>query len=234
LAKAYADGLIDFVNRTRNVERTWFLTPKGCEAVEGVNPNPIKMTPAKASGPTTAHLGLVNAIGIAAVQELGADAEVTWTHEEPLPLGSGRYLRPDAVLSVLVQHRNQLIGGQWFIEADRGTESVSILVDKLANYLAYHQYRPSVPGDRSRADQHWRKRFRSWPKILFVFDCKNPQARIERFAAWAAGDPRLEKHWGTLDIAGLAASDLEHMTSPKALLRIPTLERHDWISLDRS
>jgi len=232
LAKAGADGLIEHVCLNRSVEKTWFLTAAGREAVADINPNPLKMTAAKATGPTAAHLGLVNTIGVTATSLLGADAEVTWTHEEPLPLGSGRYLRPDAVLSLLIQQRSELVGGQWFIEADRGTEAIGILVDKLANYVTYHQYRPTTPGVRTPAEQHWRMRFRTWPHILFVFDCERTQSRIERLAAWAGSDPRLQKHWNTLSVSAIAATNLDNLTSPTALLQIPTLEHHPLIDSD--
>ncbi len=229
LAGAAADGLLKHVHLSRSREKSWYLTPTGFDAIAGINTNPLKMTEAIATGPTAAHLGVVNTFGIGATETLGPDAEVTWRHEEPLPLGSGRYLRPDAVLSVLTQQGAELVGGEWFIEADRGTEAIGILVAKLANYLTYRNYRPSHPGERTQAELHWRTRFRSWPQILFVFDCPRAETRIQRLAAWAGSDPRLKLHWNKIGVTAIALDNVAHLGTTNPLIAIPTLERHQWI-----
>lgn len=229
LAKAADHGLIDDVCLTPwSQEKSWFLTPVGFDAVGAANP--LKMTRAIALGPMTAHLGVVNNFGICATETLGADAEVSWAHEEPLPLGSGRYLRPDAVLSVLTQQGGELVGGEWFIEADRGTESIGTLVDKIANYLTYYTYRPNIPGERTVPELHWRTRFRSWPQLLFVFDCPRAHNRIERLAAWAGSDPRMQTHWNKLAVAAIAAENLHKLSHPDALTRIPAGDQVPWIN----
>jgi len=228
LAKAEKAGLVTSVSRTRGPEKSWYLTSGGFEAVAGTISNPLKMNAAIATGPTAAHLGVVNALGVRVTEALGLAAEVSWTHEQPLPLGSGRYLRPDAVLNVLTQQGGELVGGQWFVEADRGTESTGTLVDKLVNYLTYRNYRPTAPGDRTKAELHWRTRFRDWPDIMFAFDCPRAEKRIQRFSAWAGNDPRLEPHWGKLNVAAIAS--VVDVDPTKPLLQIPTLSRKPWLA----
>ncbi len=135
------------------------------------------------------------------------------------------------MLTVLTQRGGDLLGAEWFVEADRGTESIGTLVDKLVNYNSYRNYRPTIPGDRDRAELHWRIRFRSWPRILFVFDCPRVQTRIQRLAAWAGSDPRLQPHWNSLNVSAVSVEDLADLTSESALA-IPTLERHSWLALE--
>jgi len=228
MADAAKAGLVASVCRSHSRTKSWFLTSAGGETLGTTKP--MNMNATIAMGPTAAHLGVVNQMGVAVTSTLGPTAEVTWNHEEPLPLGSGRYLRPDAVLSVLAQIDRELVGGEWFIEADRGTESITTLVDKLANYITYHAYRATIPGDRTPTDLHWRTRFRSWPQILFVFDCNRAQARIERLAAWARDDRRLEKHWNKLRVSALSIEDLANLHTRTSLLGIPNLDRYPLIA----
>lgn len=224
LIDAEADGLVRGFHGNRR-EKSWHLTEAGFDAIAGLVSNPMPMNARKAAGPLRAHLNVVNSFGASLTEAFGMNADVSWSHEEPLAIGGGRYLRPDALLTLMVQEDRSLVGGEWFIEADRGTEAINTLVEKLVAYRTYQQYRPSLPGQRDKGELQWKGRFRAWPPVLFVFDCPRAEHRLNRFAAWARDDPRLLPHWADLPVFAITEVAAGVATE---LVRIPTRTTHSW------
>lgn len=234
LAQMRTNNIIGSVRLGFGSSMAWFLTDQGARMCDG---DPMRMDEIIARGPKSAHLRLVNRFGVAAHAAFRGDGagEVGWEHELALPLGTGRYLRPDALMSINVSTDTAIVGRQWFVEADRGTEATSRLVDKLAAYVEYLEYRPGAPGVKDVA-AHWKHRFRAFPGVLFVFDCDRPNHRIARLSAWAQDDPRLRPHWRNLRVEAISvdqlASPADLATKPIAI-SIPTqtpavlLERPD-------
>lgn len=198
-------GLVDSVRPASSGESRWYLTALGVEATAGRVEEPVDMTAGIAVGALAPHLWSVNQFGITVVEAMRCESEgsADWKHEVQLPLGSGRSLRPDAILSVLYEDAHEATrSGLWFVELDRGTEQIGRLVDKVVNYLAYREHKSaSGRSNDSRLEElDWRRRFRSWPTITFVFDCGNARRRMEHLADQLAADPRLAGHLHLLPI----------------------------------
>ncbi len=222
--------MVASITRDSTRRKTWFLTAAGVDAMKPVLPEPMRMSPLIATGPTSAHLDGTNEVGLAAIKAVGAD-QVSWNHEEALPLGSSKWIRPDAVLTATVVDGPTLRGGQWFVEFDRGTEAIGVLADKVANYLTYRSYRPNTMAKNNNTDLHWKQRFREWPTIMFVFEGHRAERRIEDLAAWIETDPRLTGRLSKLPIIATPHTHIAHaFTDPRGFVTLPHLDPRPWIN----
>ncbi|MEU9917778.1 replication-relaxation family protein [Streptomyces sp. NPDC051001] len=203
LVKLRKEGLVDRITLPQaGRTRVWFATHYGAE-VAAEWPELREWQPAKLGADRTAarlkvgHALTVTETGLAFVQDARRRGDVCrpldWIPEVYQPLGGGEAVIPDAVL----YYRRDLGGGQgWsmlraFVEVDRATMGPERLASKIHAYQRLYEYVPAMAG-RPRAGQEppeeaWQRRYRRFPRLLFVLDGTGPTGVENRITALAAG-----------------------------------------------
>ncbi|MGJ5797489.1 replication-relaxation family protein [Streptomyces griseorubiginosus] len=197
LAKLRDEGLVDRITLPRAGRmRVWFATQFGVE-VASEWPELREWRPPRLISDRTAarlrvgHTLTVTETGLAFVQDARRRDEVCqpldWIPEVYHPLGNGDAVIPDALL---YYRRSQGGGGRLlraFVEVDRATMGPERLAAKLTAYARLDRYAPA-PVARPRTQQtvveeSWRRRYRRFPRLLFVLDGTGPAGISTRMHA---------------------------------------------------
>ncbi|SNX88532.1 protein involved in plasmid replication-relaxation [Streptomyces sp. TLI_55] len=203
LVKLSKEGLVDRITLPRaGRTRVWFLTDYGAE-IASEWPELREWKSAKLGADRTAarlkaaHTLTVTQTGLAFVQDArrrgGVCRPLDWIPEAYQPLGGGEGVIPDALLYYRIDRdRNE----DWpmlraFVEVDRATMGPERLAAKIHTYQRLFEYVPVSVG-RSRAGQEppeegWQRRYRVFPRLLFVLDGTGPAGVENRVSALAAG-----------------------------------------------
>ncbi|MES5825481.1 replication-relaxation family protein [Streptomyces sp. RG80] len=203
LAKLRDEGLVDRVTLPQaGRTRAWFATHYGAE-VAAEWPELREWQPAKLGADRTAarlkvgHSLTVTETGLAFVQDARRRGDVCrpldWIPEVYHSLGGGEAVIPDALL---YYRRERDDGEGWsmlraFVEIDRATMGPERLASKIHAYQRLYEYVP-VPVGRPRGgqqplEQAWQRRYRKFPRLLFVLDATGPTGVANRISALAAG-----------------------------------------------
>ncbi|GLP67359.1 hypothetical protein TUSST3_39810 [Streptomyces sp. TUS-ST3] len=225
LAKLRAEGLVDRLTAPRaGRTRVWFATRYGVE-VASEWPELREWRPPRLVSERTAarlrvgHTLTVTETGLAFVQDARQRGEVCrpmdWIPEVYHPLGNGEAVIPDAPL---YYRRSQGGGGLlWaFVEVDRATMGPERLAAKLTVYARLHRYAPA-PVARPRTQQtvvkeSWRRRYRLFPRLLFVLGGTGLASISTRMNALSAVSE-------FSDLSGLLATTPVLVTSMTEILR---------------
>lgn len=194
-----------------------YLTPAGHEAVEAARelvPRAWRMSEAAAAGQLQEHTLAVNDTGLAFVDharrlehECGP---LDWHAELAHRCRDGEthaadpaVLVPDAVLHYVRAERDRRTRTMltFFLEVDRGTETVAQLAAKLAAYARYRNYIPAPVGgrrgrpvSRTAGREAWKELYPAFPRLLIVLTGRPAsvlQRRAEDLRALVAADSRL-------------------------------------------
>lgn len=201
-------GLIDFVRaREKGGAHLWFLTESGGRAVAGVSDNVTGLAPAveQVASVLQAHTRALNEVGVSFVRTargMGDDClPLAWEHEVIHRMGgnqTGQVFRCDALLRYGLVGNKRASQRHYFIELDRGTETMDQLVDKLRRYAEYRTWvEPDTePGTVPGGMEAWRRRYPAFPRLLFVFapsrqveGAKRLRNRAFRVLNMVAADP---------------------------------------------
>ncbi|MER6291094.1 replication-relaxation family protein [Streptomyces sviceus] len=225
LAKLRDEGLVDRITAPRaGRTRVWFATQYGVE-VASEWPELREWRPPRLVSDRTAarlrvgHTLTVTETGLAFVQDARRRDEVCrpldWIPEVYHPLGNGEAVIPDALL----YYRRSEGGGRLlraFVEVDRATMGPERLAAKLTAYARLHRYAPA-PVARPRtqqtvAEESWKRRYRRFPRLLFVLDGTGPAGISTRMNA-------LHDVSEFSDLSGLLRSTPVLVTSMTDILR---------------
>ncbi len=172
-------GLVASIRRRDGVKLA-YITQDGAEAVEAVPHAESRrklLDAAQAQGPLQQHTLAVNDVGIAFVQAARVRGDgfgpLSWRHELAHPIGPapGRR-RPEELIAdaLLTYEERGPLGVRFhyrFLELDRNTMPLDLLVAKLVRYARL--YRHTVEGGR-RSVRFWETRYPVFPTVLLVLD----------------------------------------------------------------
>ena len=164
-----------------------------------------------------------------------------WEVEVAHPYGKNRAVIADAVISYsLWRPRDRTaLTLRRFIEFDRGTETVSRLVDKLKAYLSVRTWRIDDKRDRraKRPDYVWQDRYSMWPSILIVFGDMDEDAAERRAATLrlnAADDPYLRDNARLVPATTTTLTKLQAFDPFRSPILTSVAEGDDIILADRN
>ncbi len=182
-------GLAASIRRSDGVKLA-YITPEGAEAVEAVPHAESRrklLDQEQAQGPLQRHTLAVNDVGIAFVRVARARGDgfgpLSWRHELAHPIGPapGRRrpeeLIADALLTYEERGRRGVRFHYRFLELDRNTMPLDLLVAKLIRYARL--YRHAVPENGTRSVRFWSTRYPVFPTVLLVLDGGTPE-RLRR------------------------------------------------------
>lgn len=204
-------------------ERIWFASPLGAESAEAsgaVTPRAYRVTPELAAGPLQAHTLAVNDVGIALVAAARAANDefgpLDWDHEVAHRVhgrvGASATLCSDAVVHYTMRSTEEETVLLRFLELDRATTGPHQLAVKLRAYADLYRYR-LPPGRSGTAEEGWRRRYLSFPKVMVVL-CGQPEHLLWRRIRTVAELCRVEAVVARLgDELGIAFTTLDRLQS---------------------
>lgn len=182
-------GLAASIRRSDRVKLA-YITPEGAEAVEAVPHTESRrklLDQEQAQGPLQRHTLAVNDVGIAFIHAARARRDgfgpLSWRHELAHPIGPapGRR-RPEELIAdaLLTYEERGPLGVRFhyrFLELDRNTMPLDLLVAKLVRYARL--FRHAVPENGKRSVRFWSTRYPVFPTVLLVLDGGNSE-RLRR------------------------------------------------------
>jgi hypothetical protein len=172
-------GLVASVRRLGGMKLA-YVTPGGADAVQAVphaEPRRKLLDEAQAQGPLQRHTLAVNDVGLAFVEAARVRGDgfgpLSWRHELAHPIGPppGRR-RPEELIAdaLLTYEEHGRLGVRFhyrFLELDRNTMPLDLLVAKLVRYARL--YRHTVESGK-RSVRFWETRYPVLPTVLLVLD----------------------------------------------------------------
>jgi Replication-relaxation len=210
-------GLVAAHQPSARTSARWYATDAGAELAERTQARsrPYRMRPAVAAGSIAAHTIAVNEVGCLlaeAARERGeAFGSLDWEHEiahpyrRPASIGTGHLVIADAVLYyTATRDDGTQVSLVRFLELDRGTASVEILLRKVRRYAHMHDYAP-------HGTPLWREHYSAFPRLNIVLDGL-PVPRLDRrlriLTDLCRDEPDLVEH---ADVLGATITKLDDL-----------------------
>ncbi|MFC0429953.1 replication-relaxation family protein [Kutzneria buriramensis] len=209
------------VQHERNA-KAWWVTPAGrARVAAALRPRAYVMTAGRADSNLQSHTLLANQIGVEFVRHGRARnvpiSYLDWDNEIGHRVRDGESEASNLVSDlrirfVLTDDADGDSGVVCLIEADRGTETVLALTEKIRNYTRLLTYIPLEARRAGDTVPNWRRHYRRFPRVLIVFADKAQstlERRAEQLLGFCAEDPYINQH---LDRLGLLCTTMTQLT----------------------
>lgn len=201
----------------------WWATPAGRDRVAAaIRPRPFTMTADRADSQLQRHTLLANQIGVEFTRHARAAGHglgvLDWDNEIAHRIRDGELdarsmLVSDLRIRFMVHDGAGDAAVARLVEADRGTETVLALAEKVRGYCRLLTYVPDAARRAGDTVPGWRRQYVTFPQLVIVFDGHSERAlrrRTRQLLELCRSDPLTNQHLADL---GLLCTTFEQLST---------------------